>query len=372
VQPDRNNLSIFATLRTPALSAVVLLMVAMIGGCSIISKPLEQPPPIESTVVETPVTKVEPAPVTPEPEPVSEPVATVEIIEPLKVAIIISRDIENYHRLSSEIGHLIIREGGDFRPFYLYQQGAAEVIKQIKHEQYKQVVAIGLAATRATRMLQKIPVIFCQIYNYQDLNLISDQIKGVSLIPSVEQQIEAWKTLFPNLQRVGVISGEGKQNLIDRAASSAAERGITLIRRTARNDKELWHEFRRLIPQVDGFWLLPDNRILSKRTLRNIADYSTKHTTPLFTVNGLLLQEGAMISAFQVESDIARQVIERLLAIKPDNTIPGPAVVPLEQARVSMNTQVASRFNLLIHDDIAPASIEKWPSGLPDATIMSQ
>lgn len=339
---------------TNVVKITLLLMLITFGGCTTLHKSEEVPsPPLET--ISAPPVSAEPVVVTPIPAPVSEPVSIetppankLASPQPLNVAIIISRDIEKHHQLSDEIGRLITFNEGTFTPFYLYQQGAAEVILQIKHTHYQQVVAIGLDAAKAAKMLQQIPVVFCQIYNYQDYNLVAPHFKGVSLIPAVDQQFKAWKETMPALKRVGVIVGDGKQAFIEDATQKAAAHGITLISRTVNNDKAMWEAFRRLLPQVEGFWLLPDNRILSRRTLRNMVGYSIKHTTPLFTVNGLLLEAGAMLSATQVDSDIAEKVVTRLLASIPDNTIPGADITPLEWAHISFNRTIIKQFNFMI------------------------
>lgn len=342
---------------TNVVKIALLLMVITFGGCTTFHKADEAPtPPLET--ISVPPIAAEPVVVTPIPAPASEPVSIeappanrLASPQPLNVAIIISRDLEKHHQLSDEIGRLITFNKGTFTPFHLYQQGVAEVILQIKNEQYQQVVAIGLDAAKAAKMLQQIPVVFCQIYNYQDYNLVSAHFKGVSLIPAIDQQFKAWKETMPALKRVGVIVGDGKQAFIEEATQRASARGITLISRTVNNDKAMWEAFRRLLPQVEGFWLLPDNRILSRRTLRNMADYSIKHTTPLFTVNGLLLEAGAMLSATQVDSDIAEKVVARLLASTPDNTIPGADITPLELAHITRNADTIKQFNFMIQKE---------------------
>lgn len=362
---------------------VLLLMFITVSGCSILGKPLETPPSETVAIEEAPPLPAKPEVIisTPPPEVEVEvkaetevaPATTSETVAPLDVAIIISSDIiDNHQLLSDQIGQLITQKGGRSQLFYLYQQdgAVAKVIKQIKQEQYRQVVAIGLEAAKASKLLSQIPTVFCQIYNYQDHDFITDHIKGVSLIPSIDQQFKAWKVILPELRKVGVIVGEGKQPFIEDAILSAAKHDITLISRTVNNDKEMWSEFRRLIPQVDGFWLLPDNRILSKRTLRDMASYSIKHTTPLFTINGLLLQAGAMISAAQVGSDIAAKVVTRLLASTAENTIPGPTIVALEKSHIFINTHAIKRFNLLIPENFMEKNIERWPSARLNATMV--
>jgi len=338
----------------------------MLGACTIIEKPLA-PATSEISVILPPSVEPETLPIKP-PAPATR-IETVNAIKSLDVAVIISRDIDNHHIIYHKIKKLIIDKNGTVTPFYLYQKTATEIIQQIKISQHPQVVAIGLEAAKATSNLTQTPIIFCQVYNYQNHGLISDYIKGVSLVPSVDQQLKAWKTVFPGLKRVGFITGSGKQAFIDSAVKTAATYDITLINHTVNNDKEMWGEFRRLTPQIDAFWLLPDNRILSKRTLRNIVSYSAKHTTPLFTINGLLLQAGVVISSAQVGDDIAQKVVTRLLSVNPDNTVPGADVEALDQALSFINTQATERFNLSIPEKTMAVNLERWPSSGVNATL---
>ncbi len=343
-----------------------------LGACAILEKPLEPSPPgaIIAPLPEEPkISAVKPPETTKTTKTTKTPVIKVDTFKPLDVAIIISRDIENHHVIYQKIENLISDKKGRATPFYLYQKNTSDIIKQIKSAQHRQVVAIGLEAAKTASSLSRTPVIFCQVYNYQDHDLVNEYIKGVSLVPSIDQQFLAWKTVFPQLKTVGFISGSGKQPFIDNALKTAADHGITLLNHTVTSDKEMWAEFRRLTPQVDAFWLLPDNRILSKRTLRSIVSYSTKHTTPLFTINGLLLQAGAVISSSQVSDDIAQKVVMRLLSINSDHTIPGRDVEALDQALSFFNTQTIKRLNLTIPTQTMPKNLKRWPPPRVSVTL---
>ena len=341
--------------------SLLLLVALTLGGCSILEKPLT-PKTSEATTAPPLVAQN-----TPTPKPTPPPIKAA--IKPLNVAVLISRDIENHHIIFHKIERLILDKKGTVKPFYLYQQSDTAILEQIESGSHQQVVAIGLTAAKAAARLPRVPVIFCQVYNFQDHNLINEYIKGVSLIPSVEQQLLAWKNVLPKLKQVGFITGNDKHSFIDSATKIAATHQITLINRTVNNDKEMWAEFRRLTPQVDAFWLLPDNRILSKRTLHSIINYSTKHGVPLFTINGLLLQAGAVISSTQMSDDIAEKVVSRLLSIKPDNTIPGIDIEPLTHAHTFINTQAIDRLDLTINNDTTTINLERWPSPGVNATL---
>jgi hypothetical protein len=51
--------------------------------------------------------------------------------------------------------------------------------------------------------------------------------------------------------------------------------------------------FKRLAPQIDGLWLVPDDRILSPAVLRELLNYAVSHGVRVCVFSDTLLQWGA-------------------------------------------------------------------------------
>lgn len=224
----------------------------------------------------------------------------------------------------------------------------AEVARQLQANRDRVVVAVGLAAALAARKLRGTKVIFCQVFNYEEFDLLTPWMKGVSATPPVSQQFQVWKQLDPNLKRVGVITGSGLHDLVAEARVAAAANGIEIKHAEVRYDLETLYAFRQLSPDIQALWLLPDNRVLSRNTLRDILSYSRQHGKQVVVFSAQLLSLGGMMTFESVHGDIADQVIARskhaLQTNGPD--IPGPSMRPLTQLDIKINPLAVKQLGL--------------------------
>ena len=225
---------------------------------------------------------------------------------------------------------------------------SADTRKRIESTQLPVVVAIGLHATRAAQGLTGKKVIFCQVFNYEQENLVSPSMKGVAATPAVQELFRVWKTLSPRLQKVGVITGGGLDGLIDEARAAAAEYRIDLVHVEARSDRETLYAFKQLAPKIQGLWLVPDNRILSLEVIRDMMTYGMKQGKQMAVFNHELLGLGGLVSAESSYADIAEQVLARVAQAQQYAGIPGDPVVPLSKANIRINKVMARRLNLSV------------------------
>ncbi|MEN8109165.1 MAG: ABC transporter substrate binding protein [Pseudomonadota bacterium] len=282
-------------------------------------------------------------PVFSKPEPVPEIRAQKPPPPPKKlprVTILQSDDIQAYAGITDELvaqlpeSPAILNLHGD-------TPSSKEIIDQLNQTGNKHVVAIGPLAAQAARQYIDGQVIFCQVFNYLDLGLTAAHMRGVSMLPPAELQFRAWKNLVPGLQRVGVITGHGHEALIDDARKAAQHHGIDLNHRVVQSDKEMLHAFKRLTPEIQGLWLVPDDRVLSLRVLRDIMAYGVKHHRQVVVFHPELLRLGGLMSVGSVDSDVAEQVIAALRDTSGRNKSSAPALLPLKEIRVETNSPVA-------------------------------
>ena len=123
--------------------------------------------------------------------------------------------------------------------------------------------------------------------------------------PPFDLQLDAWQTLSPALRSVGVIAGPNQDGLIAEIEEAAAAANVELLSRTVHSDKEALLAFKRLTPNIQGLWLLPDNRILSPRVVREIMSYSAKRKTQIVVFGPSLLGFGALMSVTSTADDVA-------------------------------------------------------------------
>lgn len=325
-----------------AVASAVLTVLLFLSGCASLE---ESPQPItEITVSEPAPAPEEPVEVPlpePEPEPqvavpVPEPEPPMEEPEPHRIAIVLSDRSPAYENVAIELGNLL----EDFLLYNLADRSLSPeaTFAAIADSDAKAVVAIGLEAAEKAMTLSRLPVVFCQVFNI-DVTESVVPIKGVSSIPPLAPQLRAWKQLRPGLTDLGAIVGEGHDDLIAEAKIAAAENGVNLHYRIATSDRETLYMFNRMAPNIDGFWLFPDNRVLSIAILKEMLSYAHRHEVQIAVFNSGLLEMGAALSATTVDSDIARTAIEladRLIKGEADAI---PARTPLQ--KVEMRSPVS-------------------------------
>ncbi len=313
--------------RLAALATVLAL-----GGCSILlPQPEALPPPEEVVVVEPevidPVVVEMPAPVEVVPEPV--------IVPPPKlppVAIVISSRQPAF----LDVAQALTEQLSDSKIFDLSDtaQPPVAVLRNINDSDPAAVVAIGLRAAQSSVAMAEAPVVFSQVFNYHDHGLLTDNSRGVSPLAPFDAQLAAWTELDPDIKRVGVIIGEGLEDLVLEAEVAAAKHNIELHLRIASSDQEVLYIFRRMAQDIDGYWLIPDNRILSARSLREILSIAKRSQIAVLVPNESMLSLGAAVSIETEPEDIAATIANVLRKIQVDGLQAVPPITPLSAIRV--------------------------------------
>lgn len=230
----------------------------------------------------------------------------------------------------------------------------AKVARQLRRRDDQVVVAVGLDAALVARKLRGAKVVFCQVFNYEDFDLLTPWMKGVSAVPPPERQFQTWKKLDPGLKQLGVITGPHLRDLIAQAKAAAAANGIELTHAQVGSDLETLYAFKRLSPSIQGLWLLPDNRVLSRDTIRDILSYGRQQGKQIAVFAAQLLPFGGTLSFESVYADIAERVIARsrqaLQARGPD--VPGPPVLALTRVDFKINPLAVKQLGLRFPEEL--------------------
>lgn len=326
---------------------LLILVLLTVSGCSMLDKQEVEPPKLVAKVEKQ--TPQPPVPVIPIPPP------------PPGVAIILSSDIPAYQGVADELEK---RLKGRAEVYSLKGRAdmAGKVIGMVKSSGREQVVAIGLGAALAAKELPDRQIVFCQVFNYAEHQLLGPNSKGVSLLPGLNKTFAAWRALSPNLADVGVISGGGFDAMLELASAAASEQGIRLHHVSVGSDKEYQYAYKQMADEVQGYWLLPDNRVLSRGILRDVMTFSVRNGKQVLVFSDELLKLGGLLSASSIETDIARKVLERLAQAAHKGKIPGADITPLDEAVLRVNAVMAQRLNLVIpeqYSEYAGAQVKR-------------
>ena len=226
-----------------------------------------------------------------------------------------------------------------------------QIVKAILGSSVQHVVAVGLLAAQVARQrLDEKQVVFCQVLNVEEFNLITPWMKGVSGIPSLHKQFAAWKLLDPGLRRVGLITGRHASYMVSEAQAAARPLGIEIDHVAVPSDRAVLSALQELRERrIQGLWLAPDSTILSQRTILDVMASTVRHNVPVLAFSPALLKEGALLSATADTREIAVMALDRLRKTVPGAaSVPGEALEPLSGARITVSATAAARFNLPI------------------------
>jgi len=341
----------------------LLLMLFILSGCSILFP--EPPPPVATTIPDVepePVTQAEPAlpaepapvvlpaPVVPPPPPPAPP----ESISAL-VAVVLSDRMPAYSDVANALGqHLKNYEVYDLS---VHSRTPMEVFASIAESGASAVVAVGLQAAMMAKRFSTAPVVFSQVFNFRDNDLLSENVKGVAVLPPIALQIDAWRELNPGLRNVGAIIGAGHEDLIAEAEDAMQEQGIKFHYAIASTDRETLYLFNRLTRDIDGFLLFPDNRILSRTVLDEMMTYASQHRVQVAVYNESLLRHGALFSASSVPSDIASTIVVVLDSFLNDDARAAPPISKLSDIEIKTNPDLAQSFGLDVQESAVDISV---------------
>ncbi len=252
--------------------------------------------------------------------------------DPPGIAVVLSGDQPAYTSVAVELGSRL----GEVT---FYELGAgpespASIFRRIGDSDSGAVVAIGATAARAAVAFATVPVVFCQVFNYHDAGLVTETSRGVSVLAPLDAHLDAWQDSSPQLRRIGVILGPGHEALVEEAEIAAAGHGLQLSMRIVASDQEAQYQFRRMVSEIDGFWLFPDNRVLSARTLREMLALAARRNVEVAVANEALLSAGATISLSAVPADIAATIVGLLRRIEAGDLPELPDITPLSAVQV--------------------------------------
>ena len=310
-----------------------LFVALAVSACSTLAP---EPPTVDDSpevVVEAPIETAEPT----APKRLIPP-------EPAKlppVAIVLTSSRPAYADVAAEL----TRQFDDYVVYNLDEdrRPPVSVLRLINDSESQAIVAIGLRAAKSSIAMASVPVIFSQVFNYQDHDLLRETSRGVAAVPPLDAQLAAWKEVDPELARVGVIIGSGHDDLIDDARIAAERHGIDLQVRTAQSDQETVYLFKRMVRTIDGYWLFPDNRILSARALQQIIEEAGRHNVTVAAPSESMLKIGADISFSTVAADIASKIADIVRQIEAGELAQVEPITPLAEIRVALDEEQADK-----------------------------
>jgi len=304
----------------------LVLVATLFAGCQALP-PLVEEPIQEPAGEPTEVVVAEPVTVEPAPGPA---VKTPAPLPPVSIVL------TNSQPAYADVARELTRHFDNYTIYDLSNKDRppVTVLRQINDSEPGVVIAIGLRAAQSSVAMSNHPVVFSQVFNYRHHDLLRKNSRGIAALPPVDAQLAAWKESDPAVKRIGLIVGEGHDELIAEAELAAQRHDVDLVVQITHSDQETLYFFRRMIRDIDGFWLLPDNRVLSSRVLQQMLADAKQRRVPVSVPSDSMLSLGAMMSMTTKASDIAATIAKVVRAIQSGDIDDVPEITQLSEITI--------------------------------------
>ena len=279
---------------------------------------------------------------------VSEPIVVKQETpkEKQDVVILLSSEASSYHQLADAISSKL-KQPARIKVLPGLPASDNRILSDLKSmSDVTHVVALGAKAAKAIRKHDDRRRIFAQIVNYESADLVSDSMKGVSALPSPEKLFKDWKALSPSLSSVAVVVGKNLDTYLRRVKKAAAKHNIELIVEQVNTDKEFIYKSKNIHPNIEGQWVLPDNRVLSAKSLKEVMSYASRRGRQVVVFSPKLLSFGGFLYVASDFDSVAKAVVQRLNDSADKTTVPGNGILPVMNHTMGINRNIAKQLNL--------------------------
>jgi putative ABC transport system substrate-binding protein len=198
----------------------------------------------------------------------------------------------------------------------------------------------------AKEKIKDIPVVFCMVFNPQEIT--GSNITGVSMEIPDEEKLQLIKRILPDGKNLGVIYSPISTLRYRKMSQTCRDFGLQLIGRKIDSGKELPEAFEQISRQIDCLLMIPDSKIYFPKSVEYLLLESLRKKIPVAGLSSLYTKAGALFSFECDYNDLGRQAAEVTLRIlngeKPAHI---PPAIP-KKINLSLNLIAAERLGINI------------------------
>ncbi|MDR4507979.1 MAG: hypothetical protein MRJ65_07040 [Candidatus Brocadiaceae bacterium] len=239
------------------------------------------------------------------------------------------------------------------------------VLQNIKESKGKPdlVFSVGVLATTLARdYFPDIPIIFSLVINHEQLNLAGANISGISLEAPLEKQFATFKKEFGLLRNIGIIyNSRQSAAFITKIVSEAKKSQFTIVEKEVKKQNELSSTLKRLSKKIDALLLIPDELVVTKKSLSIILKVSRKHRIPVFCGSSAIVKAGALFSISPDFTCTGRQASQMAQTLLQNPEMLSLGIQDPEKLRLTLNTETAKDIGISLSSFLSRFDIHLYP-----------
>jgi putative ABC transport system substrate-binding protein len=273
--------------------------------------------------------------------------------EPLRIAILKSRDIEPYNTAMASFEKTLKDNGYDVQFFYYDLKGiledGARISRDIVDANPALILTLGTEATRvAKENIEEIPVVFSMVLDpvgngfVDNMERSGTNIAGVALDIPIELQFETFVSVLPKAHKIGVIYDPQKSGrYVEEADLVARKMGLELVKVSVSSGSNVPEAIEKLRDKIDGLWATVDNTVYTPQSTQYILLFTLRHKIPFMAFSDKFVKAGAMIGLrgdYRLQGRDAARIAINILNGKEPSRMP---VILSEKCYIFLNKKVA-------------------------------
>jgi len=188
--------------------------------------------------------------------------------------------------------------------------------QQIIRQRPDLLLVIGSSSLSLVKNMTDIPILYLMVPYPELLVKAQDNITGINLHISAEQQLDALGRTLPQVKTIGLLYDPDRTGMfVKEAENHAKKNNLALVALPVKKSDEVPARLAELINKVDCFWMLPDRTVLTPLTVDSIMLFSLENRIPVLTFSEKYLELGAVLSVSFDPYDMGEQAGELALKV---------------------------------------------------------
>jgi putative ABC transport system substrate-binding protein len=246
---------------------------------------------------------------------------------------------------------------------------AAQIAQKLVGTRPNVLVGIGTTSTQALVSENRepiIPIIFSSVTDpvsarlLNNLNKPNGSTSGVSNFIEVSKQFELFKTIVPQLKKLGVIYNPGEPNSVTLLKDMQKQSSIfhfEIIEAPANSSTEVPQATQRLMTNVDAIFINNDNTALS--AFDAIIKITNEYKIPVFVSDTDMTSRGALAALGPNQYEIGRQTAKMVIQVLNGRLLEDIPVAFPDKTELHINLITASKLGIKIPDSLLRDAISQ-------------
>ncbi len=204
------------------------------------------------------------------------------------------------------------------RMLVLSDYAEVDVVRIVREDRPRLILAVGDASLTAARKVQQTPVVAVMSLGIHNRKASQSNLTGIGMFAPPERYIALFKSL--KTRRVGVIYNQARSGWYLQLARQAADNaGIELVTREISSSRDTVESLSKLAGKIDVLWMLPDSTAVTRETTEAYFRFGQQQAVPVvsFAANYLGLGAAAVLEIDRVA--VGRQADAMAANVLRDN-----------------------------------------------------